>query len=306
MYGSGTGPVRPCSGPALQFQKGRDGDQRKALQIEAAKRDPARFGRSMSGKFGDIFRFLAPPHGPGGRRRRPGPADLPGNAMLAPLRYRDQELRSGLALPASPSTRCACTGDPKGKVYMDLGLAETLQLMQDAELPNGEGGPEGWKRPWAGYGRPSRPRSRCATSTVCRSPRLGRVLGISEDAAKMRTHRVLGPCAHLWKGRHEGSTTASDARTMPSVPDDRTVSCYKDMGRLSVQLSEATRPLYERPLYRIPWAFLALLIIILPPSPVWEAVEEEQRRPSPGCTPAVEAPAREPRTGLSCAGPYPV
>ncbi|HPJ51741.1 MAG: hypothetical protein R2810_08415 [Flavobacteriales bacterium] len=76
----------------------------------------------------------------------------------------------------------------------------------------------------------------------------------------------------------------------PSVPDDRTVSRYKDMGRLMYNYQKATRPLYERPLYRDPRAFLALLIIILLTILVWEAVEEEQRGPSPDA-PAVEAPA---------------
>ncbi len=38
---------------------------------------------------------------------------------------------------------------------------------------------------------------------------------------------------------------------------------YKDMGRLLYNYQRATRPLYRRPLYKDPKAFLALLLILL-------------------------------------------
>lgn len=71
-------------------------------------------------------------------------------------------------------------------------------------------------------------------------------------------------------------------------PDDGTVSRYKDLGRLMYDYQKATRPLYQRPLYRDPRAFLALLVIILLTLLVWEAVEEEERRSSPAVPPVEE------------------
>ena len=54
-------------------------------------------------------------------------------------------------------------------------------------------------------------------------------------------------------GRKEGS----------SVPKEQDVSRYKDMGKLMYAYEHATRPLYKKPLYKDPKAFLAILIIVL-------------------------------------------
>ena len=162
--------------------------------IEAAKRDPARFGPLYERYFGDIFRFLA-------RRtaREADAADLAQQtflkAMLALPRHRDQgaPFRAWLS-PHRPQRGAHVLASSKGKVYMDLGLAETLQLMQDAELPNGERGPEGWKRPWAGYGGPSRPhRDALLRRHVVRRDRSG-PRHQHRGRGQMRTHCVLrGP-----------------------------------------------------------------------------------------------------------------
>jgi len=176
----------------LQFQKEGMETNGEALQIEAAKRDPARFGPLYERYFGDIFRFLA-------RRtaREADAADLAQQtflkAMLALPRYRDQgaPFRAWLYRIALNEVRMYWRSS-KGKVYMDLGLAETLQLMQDAELPNGE---EDLRALETALGR-----LREAPAALIEMryfdgmsfAEIGQVLGISEDAAKMRTHRVLG------------------------------------------------------------------------------------------------------------------
>ena len=75
---------------------------------------------------------------------------------------------------------------------MDLGLAETLRLVKDAQVPEGE---EELRRLETALGR-----LREAPAALIEMryfdgmsfAEIGQVLGISEDAAKMRTHRVLG------------------------------------------------------------------------------------------------------------------
>lgn len=161
-------------------------------EIEAAKQDPARFGPLYERHFGDIFRFLA-------RRtvREADAADLAQQtflkAMLALPRYRHQgaPFRAWLYRIALNEVRMYWRSN-KGKVYMDLGLAETLRLVKDAQVPEGE---EELRRLETALGR-----LREAPAALIEMryfdgmsfAEIGQVLGISEDAAKMRTHRVLG------------------------------------------------------------------------------------------------------------------
>lgn len=47
------------------------------------------------------------------------------------------------------------------------------------------------------------------------------------------------------------------------APEEQDVSRYKDVGKLMYAYQRATQPLYKRPLYKDPKAFLAILIIVL-------------------------------------------
>ena len=160
-------------------------------EIEAAQRDPARFGPLYERYFADIFRFLA-------RRtaREADAADLAQQtflkAMLALPRYRHlgAPFRAWLYRIALNEVRMYWRSN-KGKVHMDLGMAETLRLLRDADLPDAEDDLRALE------GALGRLREAPAALIEMRYfdglsfAEIGQVLGISEDAAKMRTHRVL-------------------------------------------------------------------------------------------------------------------
>jgi len=46
-------------------------------------------------------------------------------------------------------------------------------------------------------------------------------------------------------------------------PGDGEISKYKDFGKLIYNYQRATRPLYEKPLYKQPGVFIFLVIIVL-------------------------------------------
>lgn len=46
-------------------------------------------------------------------------------------------------------------------------------------------------------------------------------------------------------------------------PGDEEISRYKDFGKLIHNYQRATKPIYEKPLYRQPKVFIFLLIVVL-------------------------------------------
>ena len=142
--------------------------------------------RSHSEPTGEIESRLVPAEDPGY-----GPEVL--KALLALPRYRDHgaPFRAWLYRIALNEVRMYWRSN-KGKVYMDLGAAETLRLLRDADLPDAE------EELRALEGALGRLREAPAALIEMRYfdgmsfAEIGQVLGISEDAAKMRTHRVLG------------------------------------------------------------------------------------------------------------------
>lgn len=76
-------------------------------------------------------------------------------------------------------------------------------------------------------------------------------------------------------------------RIQPTMaPTEAEVARYRDFGRLLYNYQRMTRPLYRRPLYRDPKAFLVILIIILLAILVSEAVERERAKPDAPTPPA--------------------
>lgn len=70
-------------------------------------------------------------------------------------------------------------------------------------------------------------------------------------------------------------------KDMDREPTDQDLSRYKDMGRLLYSYQKATRPLYKRPLYKDPRAFLAILLIVLLAVLISEAMEKERAKGPP-------------------------
>lgn len=171
-------------------------------EIEAAQRDPARFAPLYDRYFRPIFLFVL---------RRCGDRDRAGDltqqafikAMQALPRYesRGVPFKAWLYRIALNEVRMFHRSH-KGRVNMDLGIAETRMLLEDA------GQPEQEERMRLLEGALARLREESAAMIEMRYfdgmsfAEMGQVLGISEDAAKMRTHRVLGSLRdYLSKGR---------------------------------------------------------------------------------------------------------
>jgi hypothetical protein len=73
-------------------------------------------------------------------------------------------------------------------------------------------------------------------------------------------------------------------RISPQGPErltDEQIAQHKDVRHLFYNYHKATKPLYKRPLYKEPWAFIALLIVVLLVILVAEAVEKEEPGPLP-------------------------
>lgn len=160
-------------------------------EIEAAKADPRRFAPLYERYFNDIFRFI---------HRRAGRADLTADltqqtflkALLALPRYESRGLPFRAWLYRIALNELRMHWRKRKELVMDLsfgevrGLSEEMGLMEDEET----------------MGRLARSLSRLGTEQArlielryfdgLAFAEVGQVLGIGEDAAKMRTHRVLG------------------------------------------------------------------------------------------------------------------
>lgn len=160
-------------------------------EIAAAQRDIRRFTPLYDRYFQPIFRFV---------RFRVGDNDQAGDltqqafikAMMALPRYeaRGVPFKAWLYRIALNEVRMFHR-KAKGKVFMDLGVAETRQLLDDAELPDKE---EDLRRLEAALGTLKESSAALVEMRYFEGLsylEIGNVIGIGEDAAKMRTHRVL-------------------------------------------------------------------------------------------------------------------
>ena len=66
------------------------------------------------------------------------------------------------------------------------------------------------------------------------------------------------------------------------LPADDDISKYKDFGKLIHNYQRATKPLYEKPLYKQPKTFIFLVMIVLLALLIAHLAEkEEQEKPAP-------------------------
>ena len=70
-------------------------------------------------------------------------------------------------------------------------------------------------------------------------------------------------------------------REVTNVPGDAEVGRYRDFGKVLYAHQRMTRPLYSRPLYKDPRAFLVILLIVLITILIAEAREKGKPDPVP-------------------------
>ncbi|MEO8067823.1 MAG: hypothetical protein ABI599_09045 [Flavobacteriales bacterium] len=68
------------------------------------------------------------------------------------------------------------------------------------------------------------------------------------------------------------------------APTDAEISRYRDFGKLVYNYEQMTKPLYKRPLYKDPKAFIAIIIIVLLAVILAEVVEKGKAPPVKGPT----------------------
>lgn len=170
-------------------------------EIEAAQRDPRRFAPLYDRHFEPVFRFVLVRCG-----ARDLAADLTQQtfvkAMLALPRYRytGVPFKAWLLRIALNEVRMFHRSR-KGKVYMDLGSAETKGLLADTATADREEDLRRMEDALAGLKESSATLIELRYFDGLSYAEIGAILGIAEDAAKMRTHRVLRSLRdHLEKG----------------------------------------------------------------------------------------------------------
>ncbi len=65
------------------------------------------------------------------------------------------------------------------------------------------------------------------------------------------------------------------------LPADDEISKYKDFGKLIHNYQRATKPLYEKSLYKQPKTFIILVIIVLLAILLAKVSEKEKEQPAP-------------------------
>ncbi len=159
-------------------------------EIEAAKADPRRFTVLYDRYFTDIFRFLL---------RRAGDRDLTADltqetflkAMLALPRYQDRGLPFRAWLYRIAFNELRMHWRKRKEVLIDLSYSQVRGLSEEMGLLSED---DDMKRLAAALGRLDEARSQLIQLRYMDGMsflEIGQVLGLGEDAAKMRTHRVL-------------------------------------------------------------------------------------------------------------------
>jgi RNA polymerase sigma-70 factor (ECF subfamily) len=158
--------------------------------IEAAKAEPSRFAVLYEAYFADIFRFLY---------RRANHRDLTADltqqtflkAMLALPKYEPRGLPFRAWLYRIALNEIRMYWRKKKEVVLELGVLEVRTLGQEIGIDEGD---EDRRRLAIALGKLSEEQARLIELRYFDGlsfAELGQVLGIGEDAAKMRTHRVL-------------------------------------------------------------------------------------------------------------------
>lgn len=166
------------------------GYEAEQKDIAAARSDPRRFTVLYERYFGDIFRFLL---------RRSGDRDLTADltqetflkAMLALPRYQDRGLPFRAWLYRIALNEMRMHWRKRKEVVVDVSFVEARGLSEEIGVPVED---EDMERLAAALGRLDESRARLIDLRYVDGlsfAELGQVLGIGEDAAKMRTHRVL-------------------------------------------------------------------------------------------------------------------
>lgn len=164
--------------------------EREQALVRAAQADPARFAPLYEAYFADIFRFL---------HRRAGHNDLTADltqqtflkAMLALPRYEPRGLPFRAWLYRIALNEMRMYWRKKKEVLLELGALEVRSLVQEIGMDDGD---EDRRRLTVALGRLNEEQARLIELRYFDGmsfAELGQVLGIGEDAAKMRTHRVL-------------------------------------------------------------------------------------------------------------------
>ncbi len=160
------------------------------LHIARAKRDPNAFAPLYELHFAAIFRFI---------HRRAGDRELSADltqqtflkAMLALPRYEPKGYPFKAFLFRVALNELKMHWRKRKEVVIDMSYAEVRGLSEEMGLPEGD---DGLRKLEVALGRLDEDRARLIELRYMDGmsfAELGQVLGIAEDAAKMRTHRVL-------------------------------------------------------------------------------------------------------------------
>lgn len=160
-------------------------------EIRTARSDPRGFTVLYERYFADIFRFVL---------RRVGHRDLTADlaqetflkALLALPRYQDRGLPFRAWLYRIALNEVRMHWRKRKEVVMDISFAEIKGLSTEIGLTVDD---DDMKRLASALGRLAEDKARLIELRYVDGmsfAELGQVLGIGEDAAKMRTHRVLG------------------------------------------------------------------------------------------------------------------
>ncbi|HQW04405.1 MAG: RNA polymerase sigma factor [Flavobacteriales bacterium] len=162
----------------------------EAAAIRAAKADPQRFTPLYERYFGDIYRFV--------ERRirdRQRSADITQDAflkaMLALPRYTDRGLPFRAWLYRIALNEVRMYWRKRKEILVEMSFAEVLGLTEEIGMPPVE---EELARLAQAMGRLDEAKAHLVELRYMDGlsfQEIGQVLGIAEDAAKMRTHRVL-------------------------------------------------------------------------------------------------------------------
>lgn len=176
--------------PALDWSGTMVTFEQEAQEIEQACNDPRCFTVLYERYFGEIFRFIL---------RRAGDRDLTSDlvqetflkAMVALPRYQHRGLPFRAWLYRIALNELRMFWRKRKEVVIDLSYAEVLGISQEIGLPGKE---EDLLRLGKAMGKLTEEKNRLIELRYMDGLsflEIGQVLGIGEDAAKMRTHRVL-------------------------------------------------------------------------------------------------------------------
>ena len=169
--------------------------------LARARTDPQAFAPIYERYFSDVFRFI---------HRRTGHRELSADltqqtflkALLALARYQERGLPFRAWLYRIALNELRMHWRKRKELVVDVQFAQLRELVDDLDPTTQE---EGYRRVLELLGRQDESRQRLIELRYFDGlsfAELGQVLGIAEDAAKMRTHRVLRQLrAQLTTGR---------------------------------------------------------------------------------------------------------